>query len=131
MKMIPYEDLIVRKSFLLPFRGGEIWALEVDALSLHTGLATEKFKQDIKYAWRPSTTSRVAIHLKDTGLNDTFINAIVDGLKGSKGNIVRVAFIGVEPEYVNTLREALAKNTSGIAFQFFKDYEKGKEWLLP
>ena len=44
---------------------------------------------------------------------------------------MRVAFIGVEPEYVNTLREALAKNTSGIAFQFFKDYEKGKEWLLP
>ena len=33
------KRLIVRESFLLPFRGSEIWALEMDGLFEHTALA--------------------------------------------------------------------------------------------
>ncbi len=131
MKRIPREDIIVRDSMLLPFRGSELWGIELDSLSTHTEVAIEKFERDIKYACRSSTTSKIAIHVKDTQLNHAFVTAIVGGLNSSDGNIRKVAFIGVEWLYKIKLSKLLRKSTTGIEFCFFRDYEKAKEWLIP
>ncbi|MDR2932598.1 MAG: hypothetical protein LBV27_05765 [Oscillospiraceae bacterium] len=116
---------------LLPFRGSEIWGIELDSLSVYTDIVEDKFLRDMAYARRPSTTSIIAVHLTDTLVTDALTDLMVSSLCGAVPNVRKVAFIGLDKKTGKKMRLILEEKRCGFRFDFFSDYEKAKQWLVP
>ncbi len=79
--MIPEELPGARKkSFLLPFAGGEIWFEHLDGVDRYTELAVQKLRADAVIFRRPSSSGYIAFVLDETRITDELISEVADAL---------------------------------------------------
>lgn len=130
IKEIPLEKLVVRPSMKLNFMGGEIWFEQLDALSVHTKLAMEKFRSDLKDIRRVSSPSKVAVNVNETLVTDEFADLLVDELCLSDRFITKLAFVGADFATKRKIKKRLKNKQYAFAVGFIDDYEKAKIWLV-
>ena len=124
------DGLIVRDSFALPYAGGMIWCEELDALGDHEDLVREKFDRELQAIARPSSPSRVALHLQNTLVSDALARRFAEGLTGAGQAVMRLAIVGLSGKSLRAMRAALAAVHPTFATAYFTDYEKAKGWLV-
>ncbi len=130
MKEIPRENLIIRESFKLPFSGSEIWGEELDGLNVHKDIVIDKFLKDMETIKRPSSPGLIAIHLKDTLVDETIVKVIVTELSKAKQAVHKVIFVGLSNASKKLMEDMLKKEKVSFAYSFNSNYEKAKEWLV-
>lgn len=69
-----------KKSFLLPFAGGEIWFEHLDGMDRYTELAVQKLRADAVIFRRPSSSGYIAFVLDETRITDELISEVADAL---------------------------------------------------
>jgi hypothetical protein len=117
-----------KKSFLLPFAGGEIWFEHLDGIYQYTGLAIEKLRADTATFRRPSAPGYITFVLDETMITEELISEIADALIKPGKQFMRVAFVGADRFSCKELKKLLYGH--GFAIQFFDGIEPAKEWLL-
>ena len=117
-----------KKSFRMPFGGGEIWFEHLDGIYEHTDLALEKLESDALQFSRPSMPALLAVNVDETVVTDDLIAAIAENLLHGAKRFTRVVFVGTDRSAKRKLSSAL----SGALFvlNFLRDFEKAKEWLV-
>lgn len=128
LKEIPRDKLIIRPSRQLFFGGGELWCEELDALSVHTDIVCDKFREDLRQIQRPSTPSRIVVNLSETLITEEVARTICGGLISSGNTVTKAAFTGLD----RASKKLFIKELSGAQFvyTFLSDYEKAKEWAV-
>ena len=117
-----------KKSFLLPYAGGEIWFEHLDGIYDHSELVIEKLQGDSPKLSSPSSPSVVGFVLNETEVTSEIVASIADALLGTRKVFRRVCFIGASKQAQRALRAALAAKAFALAFA--DDLEKAKEWLV-
>ncbi len=118
---------IVKKSFELPFQGGQIWCEHLDGMGACEAEVIRKFVVDICSFSRPSVSSFMIINLDETVITEQIAETIIIGLLETKKSIKKIAFVGVD----NRWRRSFGViRKIGIDITFLSDYEKAKEWLF-
>ena len=130
VKTIPKEKLIVRKSFKLAFRGGEIWCEELDSLYDYTDLLRKKFNEDMKEMCRPSNSAFIAVNLNQTFADENLCNYLADAFAEIKRPLKRLAFAGISKKCRKWMGTAFNNHSIKFEYDFFEDFEKAKEWLI-
>ena len=129
---LPPEQLpgVKKKSFLLPYKGGEIWFEHLDGMFQYTELVREKLKKDSEQFLQPSKTSFFAVVLFETTITDEIVEDFIRYICNSGKEFRRVCFIGATGR---TRRKIMYELDLDVPFQycFLNDTEKAKEWLLP
>lgn len=73
---------VKKKSFVLPFSGGEIWFEHLDGMYQYTDLVLEKLKEDSRIFLLPSKPSQIGFVLDETlvtkGLVDEIVKLLCD-----------------------------------------------------
>lgn len=85
---------VKKKSFALPFRGGEIWFEHLDGMYQHTDLVLEKLKNDSDIFLLPSKPANIAFVLDETLITEQLIDEIVRLLCSERKQFMRICFIG-------------------------------------
>ncbi len=117
-----------KKSFLLPFAGGEIWFEHLDGIYQYTGLAIGKLRADTAVFRRPSSPGYIAFVLDETMIADELLAEIADALTRPGKRFARAAFVGADGISCKKLKKLLYGH--GYAIRFFDGIELAKEWLL-
>ena len=129
MKHIEKQDLILRRSFPLPFANTELWCFELDSLSVHTDTLVSKFLQELPTLRRPSAPSLVFINLSETLVTKDSADILISCLL-SIGRLKKVAFVGLTVAIRTYVGARLNKHDGLFAYGFFSDYEQAKIWLV-
>ena len=119
---------VKKKSFVLPFAGGEIYFEHLDGIYQYTELAIKKLRADIPAFRRPSSTGYIAFVLDETTITDELIYEIADALISPTKQFMRAAFVGADRRSVKKMKKILYGH--GFAIGFFDGIEPAKEWLL-
>lgn len=117
-----------KKSFVLPFAGGEIWFEHLDGIYQYTELAVEKLPTDAAIFRRPSSLGYITFILDETTVTEELISEIADALIKPGKQFMRAAFVGADGFSRKKLKKLLYGH--GFAFKFFTGIEAAKEWLL-
>lgn len=117
-----------KKSFLLPFAGGEIWFEHLDGIYQYSGLAIEKLRMDSPVFHRPSSPAHIAFVLDETVVTDELIRQIAEELMHTDKHLLRVAMIGADKKVQRKLKKVLFGG--GFAMDFFDGIDPAKEWLV-
>ena len=117
-----------KKSFVLPFDGGEIWFEHLDGIYGFTELVIEKLTADMPQFQRPSAPSNIGFVLNETDITDEVISLITASLLDTKKHFMRVAFIGADKRTAKELKKRIYGHGFGLCF--FADFEKAKRWLV-
>lgn len=117
-----------KKSFSLPFAGGEIWFEHIDGLYHFEELALEKLESDMPSIIRPSAPSSVAIMVDETDISDGISDAVCDIILNKGKRFMKVAFVGADRPTVRMIKKRL--DARDFALEFFNDTEKAKGWLV-
>lgn len=117
-----------KKSFILPFAGGEIWFEHLDGIYQHTELAIQKLRADTAVFRRPSAPGYITFVLDETRITEELITEIADALITPGKRFMRVAFVGADRLSCKRLKKILCGH--GFAIRFFDGIEPAKEWLL-
>lgn len=120
---------VKKKSFVLPFRGGEIWFEHLDGMYQYTDLVLEKLKDDSHIFLLPSKPSQIGFVLDETLVTREIVEKAVNLLCDERKIFTRVCFIGADRKTQKMFSDAL-KDKSRFAFSFINDFEKAKEWLV-
>ena len=120
---------VKKKSFVLPFSGGEIWFEHLDGMYQYTDLVLEKLKNDSHIFLLPSKPSQIGFVLEETLITKAIVERIVKLLCDEGKRFMRVCFIGTDKKIQHMFRGAL-KDKSRFAFSFINDFERAKEWLI-
>lgn len=121
----------IKKSFALPFAGGEIWFEHLDGIYGYTSLVLEKLAGDIPQFVRPSAPANICVMLDETDITDDLIGALVEALTMHGKRFMRAAFVGVDKRNRRAKKEFSKRLYGrGFAIAFFSDTEKAKEWLI-
>lgn len=123
-----YEVGLKKKSFSLPYNGGEIWCEHLDSLYDKKELLKEKFNQDLLNIGRPSTSSFLAVVLDESDVDHEILELIVEGFVGLKKQIRKVVFVGLTLKMKNYIKKR--KTSTLFAMTCIDDLEKAKEWLI-
>ena len=118
----------MKKSFILPFAGGEIWFEHLDGIYQYTELAIEKLRTDAAIFRRPSAPGYIAFVLDETIITEELIAEIADALIKPGKQFMRVAFVGTGRFSHKKLKKLLYGH--GFTIKFFDGIEPAKEWLL-
>lgn len=119
---------VSKKSFVLPFAGGEIWFEHLDGIYQYTELALEKLRADTAVFRRPSYPGFIAFVLNETAITEDLIEQIADALLKPGKRFMRAAFVGADGLSCKKLKKLLYGR--GFAIRFFGGIEPAKEWLL-
>ena len=119
---------VKKKSFLLPFAGGEIWFEHLDGIYQYTELAVQKLRADTAAFRRPSSPGYITFVLDETMITDELISEIADSLLRPGKTFMRAAFVGADGLPRKKLKRLLYGH--GFAVQFFDGIESAKEWIL-
>lgn len=132
MKTIERGELILRRSIPLFYNGGQIWCEELDGLSTHKDILLDKFSDDLATLQKPSTSGFVAMHLKNSLVDEEVAQALAKGLCGMPKVLCKVAFIGMGFKSRLRMRQALkaVEPTPVFQYNFINDYEDAKAWLM-
>ncbi len=117
-----------KKSFQLPYHGGEIWCEHLDSLCSEKDLLKQKFEQDLVSISRPSTSSFIAVALDETDVDQEILELIVNRFVLLNKPLRKVVFVGL-----NTKQKKYIKKKStetAFAMTCIDDFEKAKEWLV-
>ena len=117
-----------KKSFILPFAGGEIWFEHLDGIYQYTDLAIQKLCADAPIFRRPSSPGYITFVLDETIITEELISEIADALIKSGKQFMRVAFVGTDGLSCKKLKKLLYGH--GFAIKFFDGIEPAKEWIL-
>lgn len=117
-----------KKSFLLPYAGGEIWFEHLDGIYDNENLVLEKLTADRPLFSRPSQTSSIGFVLDETVVTETIIGAIADALLNTQKRFLRVCFIGTDRKTEKALKKAL--KIKPFALAFINDFDEAKDWLI-
>lgn len=120
---------VKKKSFILPFRGGDIWFEHLDGMYQYTDLVLNKLKNDSHTFLLPSKPSEIGFVLDETIINKSLVDDIVKLLCDERKKFTRVCFIGTDRKIKKMFCNAL-KGKSNFAFSFINDLEQAKEWLV-
>lgn len=120
---------VKKKSFTLPYRGGEIWFEHLDGMYQYTDLVLNKLKNDSHIFLLPSKPSQIGFVLDETLVTKDIVEKTVNLLCGGRKRFMRVCFIGTDRKIKKMFCNAL-KGKSNFAFSFINDFEKAKEWLV-
>ena len=122
---------IVRESFAMAYRGGEIWFEQLDALYGHKELVMEKFHKDMEILKRPSSTGLVAVNINQTVIEEDMAKDILDRLI-ELNKLRKVVFVGTDKKIKHFLKDRLKEQRDKTTFvcSFIDDYEKAKTWLV-
>lgn len=125
------EDLpgVKKKSFALPFHGGEIWFEHLDGMYQYTNLVLDKLRRDSGTFLLPSVSACMGIVLDETLVTSALAGELADLLCSGRKTFMRVCFIGADRKTERMLRSAL-RGRSTFAFAFIRDFEKAKERLV-
>ncbi len=124
------EDLIVRKSFSASHNNGELWAENLDALYDFEDVVEHKFLEDMKTVKRPSTPSIIAMNLNQTKITKHLATIIIEGLVDAGSSVRKVAFVGLEKEYVQLMKQVIKTHNVCFVYHFFDDFMIAKDWLF-
>ena len=119
-----------KKSFELYYNGGSIWCEHLDSMGFLKDEIIEKFLNDSKAFSRPSMTSFMIINLDKTYIDKDIVECITGQIISSPKRFMKIAFVGVEKRRLRTEFRVIQSQT-GCAVEFFADYEKAKQWVLP
>ena len=117
-----------KKSFILPYAGGEIWFEHLDGIYQYTELAVEKLRKDTAAFCRPSSPGYIIFVLDETSITEELISEIADALIKSGKQFMRVAFVGTDRLSCRKLKKLLYGHS--FAIKFFDGIEPAKEWIL-
>lgn len=117
-----------KKSFILPFAGGEIWFEHLDGIYQYTDLAIRKLRDDTAIFRRPSAPGYITFVLDETIITEELISEITEALLRPGKRFMRVAFVGADAFWRKKLKKRLYRH--GFAIKFFEGIEPAKEWLL-
>ena len=117
-----------KKSFILPFAGGEIWFEHLDGIYRYSELAVEKLRTDSPAFHRPSSPVHIAFVLNETDVTDKLIEQIAYELIHTDKRFLRVAIIGADKKTGRKLKKVLYG--AGFATDFFFVIDPAKEWLV-
>ena len=120
---------VKKKSFVLPFRGGEIWFEHLDGMYQYTGLVIQKLKNDSHTFLLPSKPSQIGFVLDETLVTKALVEEIATLICDERKKFMCVCFIGTDSKIQKMFRNAL-HNRSRFAFSFINDFEQAKEWLV-
>ena len=118
-----------KKSFVLPYNGGEIWFEHLDGIYENENLVLEKLEMDIQLFLRPSSTSYICFVFDETKITEQIIIAVLNSITESKKHFMKIAFSGVDKKSKHRLKKELTGKGFGIGF--FEGLEDAKGWLLP
>lgn len=130
IKYISKDKLIIRESMKMAFMGGEIWFEQLDALSVHTDIVTNKFINDLSHIRKISTPSRIAINLNETLVNEELADLLVTKLAESSKYITKLAFVGLDMSGKRLVKKKFKNINFSFAVNYINDYEKAKIWLM-
>ena len=119
---------VKKKSFILPYAGGEIWFEHLDGIYQYSELAVEKLRKDIAAFRRPSSPGYIIFVLDETSITEKLISEIADALIKPGKQFMRVAFVGTDRLSCRKLKKLLYGYS--FAIQFFDGIEPAKEWIL-
>lgn len=119
---------VKKKSFILPFAGGEIWFEHLDGIYQYTELAIEKLRADSVKFRRPSHPGYITFVLDETIITDELISAIAETLIKPGKRFMRAAFVGADKYSSKKLYKLLYGH--GFAVRFFDGIEPAKAWIL-
>lgn len=119
---------VKKKSFVLPFAGGEIWFEHLDGIYQYTDLAVQKLRADAEIFRRPSSPGYITFVLDETVVTEELISEIADTLTRPGKRFMRAAFVGADGACRKKLKKLL--NEHGFAIKFFDGIEPAKEWIL-
>lgn len=117
-----------KKSFALPYNGGEIWFEHLDGLYGFEELVLEKLSRDAEVFSRPSSPAFACFVFDETVATDKIINAVKCAICESRKRFLKIAFVGLDRRSVRKFGKDLAGN--GFMTGFLKGLEDAKEWLL-
>lgn len=117
-----------KKSFILPYNGGEIWFEHLDGIYGYEELVLKKLEKDAPVFSRPSATAFVCFVFDETVVTDKIFCAVKNAvlLKGKR--FMRIAFVGLDKANIRRFKRELTGN--GFAVGFLKGLEDAKEWLI-
>ena len=124
--MQKYQLGLNKKSFSLPFNGGEIWCEHLDSLCSERELVIEKFTKDLSVIEKPSASSFIVIDFDETEVDKELLNYITEALNSSKKPPRKVAVVGLNGK----MKRHIEKLRVDFALKCIDDYEKAKEWLI-
>ena len=126
------EAAVKKKSFALPYNGGEIWSEHLDGLYTYKEIVFRKFERDIPEMMKPSAPSAIAVALAETKVDKEILNKILDTYLNADKIIRRVAFVGLDRRSQKQLQQLLNDASPNVKFEVYctEDFEKAKEWLV-
>jgi hypothetical protein len=124
------DDLIVRKSFVIPHNNGEMWAEELDSLYNFSDIIQSKFLEDMKSIRRPSSPSIIAINLNQTMITKHLATIIVQNLIDAGSSVRKVAFVGLDKEGLCNMKQVFKNYNTNFTYQYFVDFARAKDWLI-
>ena len=119
---------VKKKSFILPYAGGEIWFEHLDGIYQYTGLAIQKLRKDTAIFRRPSSPVYITFVLDETMITEELISEIANALITPGKRFMRAAFVGADRPSCRKLKTLLCGH--GFAIKFFDGIEPAKEWIL-
>lgn len=87
---------VKKKSFVLPFRGGEIWFEHLDGMYQYTDFVLNKLKNDSHIFLLPSKPSQIGFVLNETPVTKELVEEIVKLLCDVRKRYTRICFIGTD-----------------------------------
>ena len=118
-----------KKSFTLPYNGGEIWFEHLDGMYDYEKLVLKKLEADICFFTRPSSTSYICFAFHETTVTDRIYNAVSDAILKNNKRFMKIAMSGLDKRNKNRFRHELTGK--GFAIGFVDGLEDAKMWLLP
>ena len=118
-----------KKSFALPFNGGEIWFEHLDGMYQFSSLALDKLRADSPTFQQPSKPSAIGFVLNETWITEELAGEIVNTLCDTAKVFRRVCFIGADRETRKLISRGL-RGKARFAYCFIYDFERAKEWLI-
>lgn len=117
-----------KKSFALPYNGGEIWFEHLDGLYGFEELVLKKLSRDSRVFSRPSSPSFACFVFDETDVTEEIINAVKRAICDGGKHFLKIAFVGLNRKSVRKIKKELAGN--GFEMNFLGGLEDAKEWLL-
>ncbi len=118
---------IEKKSFELPYNGGQIWCEHLDGMGKFETEVIRKFTKDKSSFSRPSVSSLMIINLDRTDITENIAGTIVTNILEIDKVFKKIAFVGVNIRWRKAFGDLKRK---GISIKFLSDYEKAKEWMF-
>ena len=117
-----------KRSFSLPYNGGEIWIEHLDGMYGYEELVLNKLSSDIKLFTRPSSTSYVCFVFIETTVTERIIDAVIRSILECGKRFMKIAFVGLDKKNKRRLKSEL-KN-KGIGINFLEGLEDAKQWIF-